>query len=212
MAEITLRRIAIFGAPIGLGTLAAIHPMAPEDNLAVWNLIHALQIPLAAMLGVGTLLLLRGITGPAARAARMAVVPWVAFFAAYDGVAGLATGSLTGYGNAHPEAADTVVAAATAMVESPFLGAVLPLAAVAFATVVFGGAAIALRGSGVSPYPAAAVAVGGLVWTLVHPLIGAPAMLVFLMGAAAVELTGHGTTSSRAVGVAAIGGVPEGRS
>lgn len=39
MGKVTFRRIAIFGAPIGLGVLAAIHPMTPEDNVTVWNLI-----------------------------------------------------------------------------------------------------------------------------------------------------------------------------
>ncbi|MGA7281101.1 MAG: DUF2807 domain-containing protein [Acidimicrobiia bacterium] len=43
---------------------------------------------MAALLGIGVLLLLHGTAGLAARAARMAVVPWLAFFAAYDGVAG----------------------------------------------------------------------------------------------------------------------------
>jgi hypothetical protein len=165
--------------------------MTPEDNVAVWNLIHALQIPLAALLGIGVLLLLHGVGGSAARAPRMAVVPWVAFFAAYDGVAGIATGSLTEYGHSHPETADTVISAATSMVESPFISVVLPFGAVAFALVVFGGAALALRRSDVSRSAAIAVAVGGVVWTLVHPLIGAPAMLVFLIGAVAVELTGR---------------------
>jgi hypothetical protein len=191
MSKVTFRRIAIFGAPIGLGVLAAIHPMTPEDNVTVWNLIHALQIPLAALLGIGVLLLLHGVAGSAARAARMAVVAWVAFFAAYDGVAGIATGSLTEYGHSHPETADTVISAATSMVESPFTSVVLPFGAVAFALVVFGGAALALRRSGVSRSAAIAVGVGGVVWTLVHPLIGAPAMLVFLIGAVAVELSGR---------------------
>jgi hypothetical protein len=183
----TLRRVAVFGAPIGLGALAAIHPMTPEDNLAVWNLIHALQIPLAALFGIGVLLLLAGIPGGAARAARLAIVPWVAFFAAYDGVAGLATGSLTGYAHDHSEASDAVISAASAMVGSPYLGLALPLAAVGFAAFVFGGAAIALQRSGVSLLAAIAIAIGGVVWTFVHPLIGAPAMAVFLVGAAAVE-------------------------
>lgn len=208
MTGITLRRIVIFGAPLGLGALAAVHPMTPEDNLAVWNLIHSLQIPLAALLGIGMLLLLRGIKGSAAVAARMAIVPWVAFFAAYDGVAGLATGSLTGYGHAHPEAADTVLDAATTMTNSPFMGAVLPFGAVAFALVVFGVGAMALRRSGASTYPAIAVAVGGVVWTLVHPLIGAPAMLVFLIGAVPVEMAGHDMPVSEAGVVARAVRVP----
>lgn len=189
MSKATIRRMAIFGAPVGLGVLAAIHPMAPEENVTVWNLIHALQIPLSALLGVGVLLLLHGVRGSVARVARLAVVPWVAFFAAYDGVAGIATGSLTEYGHSHPEAADTVISAGTAMTESPFASIVLPFGAVFFALLVFIGAAMALSRSGSSTYAGVAIAVGGIVWTIVHPLIGTPAMVVFLVGAVAVELS-----------------------
>jgi hypothetical protein len=120
----------------------------------------------------------------------MAIVPWVAFFAAYDGVVGLATGSLIGYAHTHSQAAHVVISAAIAMVESPFLGLPLPLAAGGFSAFAFGGAAIALRRSGASPYAAAAITVGGVVWTFVHPLIGAPAMVVFIVGSAAVEFGG----------------------
>jgi hypothetical protein len=58
-----LRRTVIFGTPIALGTLAAVHPMVPEDNVTVWNLIHTLQIPLASLLGIGVVFLLRGVRG-----------------------------------------------------------------------------------------------------------------------------------------------------
>jgi hypothetical protein len=58
-----------------------------------------------------------------------------------------------------------------------------------FSLVVFGGAAFALQRAGVSVPAAVAIALGGVVWTFVHPLIGAPAMLVFLTGAAIVELS-----------------------
>jgi hypothetical protein len=189
MTSVILRRTTIFGTPIALGTLAAIHPMMPGDNLGIWNLIHTLQIPLAALLGISVILLLRSNGSRIAHAARLAVVPWVAFFAAYDGVAGLATGALTGFTHEHPETSQTVTSAASAMTDALFLGAVLPLGAVLFALGVFGGAAVALQRTGVSVLAAVAIAIGGIVWTLVHPLIGAPAMLVFFAGAAIVELS-----------------------
>jgi hypothetical protein len=184
-----LRGSVIFGAPIGLGALAAVHPMVPEDNVTVWNLIHALQIPLASLLGIGVVFLLRGLRVGAARSARLAIIPWVAFFAAFDGVAGLATGSLVQYAHTHPHAAGTVSGASEALGQSLFVTTVLPLTATAFAFVVFGGAAAALyRARGASVYAAGAIALGGIVWTFVHPIIGAPAMAVFLVGAALIEL------------------------
>ena len=189
MTLVILRRTTIFGTPIALGTLAAIHPMMPADSLGIWNLIHTLQIPLVALLGISVLLMLRGIEGTIASAARLAVVPWVAFFAAFDGVAGLATGALAGFAHEHPETSATVVEATGALGDSVFLAAGLPLGATVFSLVVFGGAAFALHRAGVSLLAAVAITLGGVVWTFVHPLIGTPAMLVFLAGAANVELT-----------------------
>jgi len=189
MTPLILRRATIFGTPVALGTLAAIHPMMPDHNLGIWNLIHTLQIPLVALLGISVVLMLRGNGGGLARAARLAIIPWVAFFAAFDGVAGLATGALAGFAHDHPEAAATVTSATESFGDSLVLAAGLPLGATVFSIVVFGCAAIALRRAGISPYAAGALAVGGVVWTFVHPLIGAPAMLVFLGGAIAVEVS-----------------------
>ena len=197
MTAIILRRATIFGTPIALGTLAAIHPMTPEHNLGIWNLIHTLQIPLVALLGISVILMLRGIEGGVATAARLAILPWVAFFAAFDGVAGLATGALAGFAHDHPGTAETVDSAVASFGDSLVLAAALPLGATIFSIVVFSCSAIAMRQAGISVFAAAALAVGGVVWTFVHPLIGAPAMLVFLGGAFVVEM------SSRPAAVAA---------
>jgi hypothetical protein len=189
MTSVMLRRATIFGTPIALGTLAAIHPMMPADNLGTWNLIHTLQIPLVALLGIAVLLMLRDIRGGVATAARLATLPWVAFFAAFDGVAGLATGALAGFAHDHPGTAETVDSAVASFGDSLVLAAGLPLGATIFSIVVFSCAAIAMRRAGISVFAAGALAVGGVVWTFVHPLIGAPAMLVFLSGAFVVEMS-----------------------
>jgi hypothetical protein len=42
------------------------------------------------------------------------------------------------------------------------------------------------------------MSIGGVVWTFVHPLIGAPAMVVYLAGAAGVELAGRDAAFSPA--------------
>jgi hypothetical protein len=194
MTALILRRATIFGTPAALGTLAAIHPMMPEHNLGTWNLIHTLQIPLVALLGISVVLMLRGIEGGVATAGRLAILPWVAFFAAFDGVAGLATGALAGFAHDHPETAATVDSAVASFGDSLVLAAGIPLGATIFSIIVFSCAAIAMRRAGISPYAAGALAVGGVVWTFVHPLIGAPAMLVFLSGAFVVEMSSRPAT------------------
>ena len=189
MTLLILRRATLFGTPVALGTLAAIHPMMPEHNLGIWNLIHTLQIPLVALLGISVVLMLRGVEGGIATAARLAIIPWVAFFAAFDGVAGLATGALAGFAHDHPGTAETVTSATASFGDSLVLAAGLPLGATIFSIVVFSCSAIAMRRAGNSILAVGALAIGGVVWTFVHPLIGAPAMLVYLGGALVLEMS-----------------------
>jgi hypothetical protein len=192
MVSVLLRRLTIFGAPLGLATLAAIHPivggtLVPEDRLGVWTLIHGLQVPLAALLGVAVVLMLGALDDLEARVARLAVIPWVAAFAAFDGIAGLATGVLSEYDHRHPTAAAVTFDIATAVADSTIASMVLPLGALFFALLTFGGAAVALQRAGVAGIGAVAIGVGGIVWTFIHPLVGAPAMLIFVFGAFIVE-------------------------
>lgn len=192
MSSRFLRIAAILAAPVGLGLLAAVHPivdgtLVPEDRLFVWTVIHTLQIPLAALLGISLLLLLEGVAGSDARLARLAVVPWAAAFAAFDGVAGLATGALSSYGHANPEHAEVMLGLGQTLAGSLVVAAVLPLTALTFALLAFGGGAIALHRMGLAAPAAVALAAGGITWTFVHPLVGAPAMVVYLIGAVAAE-------------------------
>lgn len=204
MAALALRRFAILGAPLGLGTLAAVHPiladqMVPADQLGIWTLIHTAQIPLAALLGVAVLLLLDGVDGFEARAARLAVVPWIAAFAAFDGLAGLATGALSEYASANPDATVVLLGAARFLTDSPIVAAGLPLMALAFGLVAFGGAAIALHANHLGTAPAIALGAGGVAWTFVHPLVGAPAMALFAFGAFMAERRSAGRSPVRLV-------------
>jgi hypothetical protein len=202
MVSVWLRRVAIFGAPLGLAVLAAIHPLVggalvPEDKLGVWTLIHTLQIPLAALLGVAVVLMLDRVDGVEARVARLAVIPWVAAFAAFDGIAGLATGALSEYGHLHPAQSTVVLGIAAAITDSPIAAAALPLGALFFALITFGGAAIALRRAGASGIAALSIGAGGIAWTFIHPLVGAPATLVFAFGALQVERSTRNRTRAR---------------
>jgi hypothetical protein len=206
MVSVWLRRMAILGAPLGLAVLAAIHPivggaLVPEDKLGVWTLIHTMQIPLAALLAVAVVLMLDRVDGVEARIARLAVIPWVAAFAAFDGIAGLGTGALSEYGHKNPAEAGLVLEIAAAVTSSPIAAAALPLGALFFALVAFGGASVALHRAGASGIGALAIGVGGVVWTFIHPLVGAPAMLVFAFGALQVERSTRNRTRARMAAV-----------
>jgi hypothetical protein len=211
MTTAIVRWAAIAAAPVGLAALAAIHPivvdqLVPAEALGAWTLIHTAQLPLAAWLGVAVVLLIERLDDIEARAARLAVVPWAVAFAAYDGIAGLAAGSLSAYADANPETATTVLGVAANLGDSLMVSAVLPLTALAFGLVAFGGAAIALHRAGVGTFAAFAIGAGGITWTFMHPLVGAPAMLLFLFGAVTAERvrrTTPTTSLAAAAGVAA---------
>jgi hypothetical protein len=77
--------------------VALIHPTTlTDDDTRLWTIVHVAQLAFAPMIALGLLQLLRGIEGPAATVARGTTVLWVAWFSAYDAVAGIATGILTG--------------------------------------------------------------------------------------------------------------------
>lgn len=199
------RAIAVLAAPVGLGVLAAIHPLVdgtliPSDDLAVWTFIHTLQIPLAALLGIAVLLLIDGLHDTEAAVARLAVVPWVAAFAAFDGIAGLATGALSDYGRANPEHAAVALDIGSTLAASTVVSALLPLGAFAASLAVFGGAAVALHRAGTPLAGAVSLAFGGALWTFVHPLVGAPAMGLFAFGAVLALRSERGARVHSAVG------------
>jgi hypothetical protein len=76
-----IQRVVILGAPLLLGLLEIWHPaLGPQDNICStleaikvwWTVLHVLQIPLFAFLGVTSYLLLRRFTGRIAMLGRVA--------------------------------------------------------------------------------------------------------------------------------------------
>ena len=77
--------------------VALIHPTSlTDDDIPTWMVVHIAQLVFAPIIALGILALLKGIEGPAATVARGAAVLWAAWFSAYDAIAGIATGILSG--------------------------------------------------------------------------------------------------------------------
>jgi hypothetical protein len=75
--------------------VAMIHPTSfVGDDTGRWLFVHVVQLAFTPILALGVLSMLRGVDGSAAMVARILVVFWAASFAAYDAVAGIATGIL----------------------------------------------------------------------------------------------------------------------
>jgi hypothetical protein len=77
--------------------VALIHPTSlNNEDIPTWMVVHIAQLVFAPIVALGILALLNDIEGPAATVARGAAVLWAAWFSAYDAVAGIATGILSG--------------------------------------------------------------------------------------------------------------------
>jgi hypothetical protein len=92
----TISRVILFGAPLLWIVLALLHPHEPEE-FNRWLFVHFAQLALAPFLAFAVWTLLDGIHSKAATVSRIALVAWLAFFSAYDSVAGIATGLLSRY-------------------------------------------------------------------------------------------------------------------
>ena len=97
-------RVALLAAPLLWLVPALLHPMGePYAGIAEeadrWILVHVAQLVLAPLLAAGVWMLLAGLESVAAQVARTALVLWLAFFSAFDAVAGIATGVLTRHAN-----------------------------------------------------------------------------------------------------------------
>jgi hypothetical protein len=92
--------LLLLAAPLLWLAPALLHPMGdPYAGIAGetdrWLFVHIAQLLLAPFLAALVWTMLAGLESVAARVARAALVGWLAFFSAFDAVAGIATGVLS---------------------------------------------------------------------------------------------------------------------
>lgn len=182
----------LIAVPLAWAVLLAFHG-TPDDNdiygslrdeATAFIVVHLGSIAFIALMGEALYLLLRGVPGRAAQISRLAIVPFVAFYAAADAIAGLATGILVKEAN---DGADTA-GAAQALWDNFITGDLLfGLGGTAWIVAAIA-AAVAFRQAGART---AVVALTGLSAILVFhaPPIGPAGLLCF---AAAVILIARG--------------------
>ena len=97
------RRLIMFGVPLVLGLLELGHPaFLPGDDIVAtiapiatwWTILHVLQVPLFALLGVAVFLLVRDLDGRAAKVSRYAICVFIVVYPAFDAAVGIASGVL----------------------------------------------------------------------------------------------------------------------
>jgi hypothetical protein len=96
--------LLLLAAPLLWLAPALLHPVGDPyagiaDQTDRWLFVHIAQLVLAPFLAAGVWMLLAGLESVAARLARAALVLWLAFFSAFDAIAGVATGVLSRHAN-----------------------------------------------------------------------------------------------------------------
>jgi cytochrome bd-type quinol oxidase subunit 2 len=102
------RILVVFGTPIAFAITGFLH-LVPEtdapniytglrDSAGLWIAIHVVQLLLILLLAVAVYWLTEGLTSTAARISRVALLPYLVFYSAFDAVVGLSNGLVVNYG------------------------------------------------------------------------------------------------------------------
>jgi hypothetical protein len=183
------------GVPLAWAVLLWFHPNVDpnhvyadlRDNVVAYQIVHAGTLVFIGLLGLALYLLVRDLPGRAARISRLAIGPFVLFYAAYESVIGLAVGALVQHGNDAPVSQRPAVADAiqslgdNVIVGDP--GILASVGSLAWIVAVLA-AAVAYRGVGA---PVLATVLLGLSLVVVsHPPPIGPLGLVCFAGAVAL--------------------------
>ena len=104
--------LTVFGAPIAFAITGFLHLVADGDapdiytglkgHAGLWIAIHVVQLLLILLLAVAVYWLTEGLTSTAARISRVALLPYLVFYSAFDAVVGLSNGLAVKYGSELP--------------------------------------------------------------------------------------------------------------
>jgi hypothetical protein len=98
------------GVPLAWAVLLWFHPDVDPNHVyadlrgdvVAYQVVHAGTLVFIGLLGLALYLLVRDLPGRAATISRLAIGPFVVFYAAYESVIGLAIGALVQHGNDAP--------------------------------------------------------------------------------------------------------------
>jgi hypothetical protein len=185
------RKVVTFGVPLLTAGVLAAHPTEPSRAMELaaftdpWLAVHIGLLICLPLLAITVWLLLDGIDGTAAAVSRIALPFFAAFYAAFDGLMGIATGVLVREAAAAaPERQDAAIALAETWWNVPaplwLLGVLGPLSWV----VATAAAAIAHHRAGSGRLVVGALAVAGPLFAFGHPFVTGPLAMLALLTAA----------------------------
>ena len=184
------RRLIMFGVPLVLGLLELGHPaLLPGDDIVAtiapiatwWTILHVLQVPLFALLGVAVLLV-RDLDGHAAKVSRYAICVFIVVYPAFDAAVGIASGVLC-----RSTASPDLETGLYNLFWGPVTGVMAMIGSASW-LVALNAAAWAWRKHGASALAAGFLALSGLLLAVGHirPL-GPLACLCFLIGVTLIK-------------------------
>jgi hypothetical protein len=160
-SRLTWRTLVLVGAPLAWIPVAFLHPAANPDSvyedLAAaadrWLFVHLAQLVLTLLIGVALWMAVAGRRGLTATITRVAVPVYLVSFAAFDSVAGIATGLAIRHAQSLPAAqVDGVASTTEYLALNYFTGDFSPLAFISGISLSAGvvGVAMTLRSVGAS--------------------------------------------------------------
>jgi hypothetical protein len=194
------------GVPLAWAVLLWFHPDVPpddvygglQDDVTAYVIVHVGTLIFIGLLGVVLFMLVRDLPGRAARVARIAVIPFVVCYGAWEAVIGLAIGALVQHTNDaapsdRPAVADAIQSLGDNMIVGEG-GVVLTVGALSWAVAVIA-AAVAFHGVGAPLMASVLLGLSAIVVS--HPPPIGPVGLVCFAGAIAV--VARSERSSRAL-------------
>lgn len=102
----------VIGVPLLWAVLLLFHPggegteiyLDAQDNVTAFMVVHIGMMLFIPLMAVAIYLLLRGVEGAAARVSRIALVPFVVFYSAWEALQGIGVGILVNELNGLPQA------------------------------------------------------------------------------------------------------------
>lgn len=185
-----MRRLLLVGVPIVYAVLMLFHPTgegdvyeALHDHAQRWQAVHVVQLVFIGLLAVAMYQILDGLSGRWATVSRVALAPFVLFYAAFEAIAGIGTGILVDY--AHDLPADEQ-AMASGMIqaywENPIAGNLSAFSAIGSLSwwIAVGGSVVALRQAAAPRSALVLLGTGGLMFGIGHAPPFGPIGLVLI--------------------------------
>ena len=208
----TLRTLVLLGTPLLTGIVSVVHPHLVGEHvleqlqpqISVWLGVHLAQLVLIGLLGVVIWLLMEGLRGSAAHLARLAVVPFLVFYTAFDAMVGISTGVLAILAQTVP-AQERAVAGHlvdlywNARFDAP-IGLVIVVADLAWVVALIA-SAVALRRAGASWLVVGTLVLAGIAFGIDHPFpFGTVGMIGLLLAVVLLQRQGLAQARQSVIG------------